>query len=213
MIASGMTKRRKAPWGATDPLLYELLVDVAITHRQLLRRHGLRVDDLPPSFPWAERQVRVSRHARKTERVKFVTLCAEDSALEGDELRHHAISAEARYLLKVPLRNWVTPSCDFAERWLGWGGNRPDAVWKNGNEPWAVEACAGSYSRERVLEKADAFEERFLGQLWACPTPGRAATLEKLLLGRENVMVMVANPFVAGKPPPRSGWWRNANWD
>src|SRR5690606_22513304 len=192
---------------------YELLVEGAITHRQLLRRHGLRVDDLPSSFSWAERQVRVSRHARKTERVKFVTIGREDLELNSDELRHLAIGAEARFLKRARLRDWVTPFHDDGDRWLGWDGNRPDAAWNNGGEAWAVEVCAGSYSRERVLEKADAFEERYFGQLWACPTPGRATTLEKILHGRSNVVVMVANPFVQGKAPPRSGWWRKTNWD
>ncbi len=209
MIASRMTQDRIAPWGATDPLLYDLLVDGAITHRQLWRHHGLRIGELPVGFHSTERKVGESKHSRKVETIKFVTLSERDASLTGAELRHLAIAAEARQALTTPGARWKTPFIVDDGYWYGNDGNVPDAVYEPGNQAWAVEVSVGSYSNKRILEKATAFEERFDGQLWVCPTQRQAAGIKRLLAGHNNVRVMAANPFVAGKPPPRSGWWRN----
>jgi len=185
------------------------MVDGAITHRQLWRHHGLRISELPVGFHSVERMVGESKHSRKVETIKFVTLGEREASMTGAELRHLAIAAEARQALRVPGDKWETPFTDDFGYWFRNDGNVPDAVRKTGNEVWAVEVSVGSYSNDRILEKATAFEERFDGQLWVCPTQRQAAGIERLLVGHNNVRVMAANPFAAGKPPPRSGWWRN----
>lgn len=147
----------------------DLETDLALSERQVVRHYGLTLEACRESGLIVQSVfVAPTVHRKATREVNFVLLELRDFA--PFELRHLAGIAETRHRLQADPRDWQV--IQHAAQ------TSPDASWQRGNETWAVEFDAGAYSRTTVLEKAQAFQAGFDGQIWACSSNTRQNTLQ-----------------------------------
>ena len=164
------------------PLERDLETDLALSERQVFRHHGMTLEACLRSGLLVQAVlVAPTVHRKVTRAVNFVML--EPLEFQPFEFRHLAATAEIRHQLQVDARDWQV--VQHAAQ------TSPDAIWHRGLETWAVEFDAGAYSRTVLLEKAQAFQAGFDGQVWAVSSNARGKTVGSLVAHEP----LIVHPF------------------
>ena len=163
----------------TAELTRALRVDLCLTEGQLLRHHGVRLEQLPFGFHVTVAELGNTAEATTKAQVALVTLY--QLGISAAHLRHFAITAEARRALGAALEDWT------AVRVQG-QTHLPDAIWRTGSQRWAIEIDTASYRPEKVNEKIRRFDAEFDEQLWFTSSKRRADSL-RLRYGLEAIVV------------------------
>jgi Replication-relaxation len=156
-----------------------LCVDLCLTEGQLLRHHGILLAQLPTGFQVTHADLGNTAETTRRTGVALVTLY--QLGISPMHLRHFAITAEARRVLGASLEDWTAVRVQ-GQTYL------PDAIWRNGQQRWAIEVDTASYRPEKVKEKIRRFDTEFDGQLWFTSSKRRADSL-RLRYGLEAVVV------------------------
>jgi Replication-relaxation len=156
-----------------------LRVDFCLTEGQLLRHHGLTLQQLPAGLHVTVAKLGNTAETTTKADVALVTLY--QLGISPAHLRHFAITAEARRVLGAALEDWTVVRVQGQT-------HLPDAVWRTEGQRWAIEIDTASYRPEKVNEKIRRFDAEFDGQLWFTSSGRRADSLQ-LRYGLEAVVV------------------------
>ncbi len=156
-----------------------LRVDLCLTEGQLLRHHGVRLEQLPAGFHVTRAALGNTAEATIRAEVALVTLY--QLGISAAHLRHFAITAEARRTLGAALEDWTVVRVQGQT-------HLPDAIWRTGRGRWAIEIDTASYRPEKVKEKIRRFDAEFDGQVWFTSSRRRADSL-RLRYGLEAEVV------------------------
>ena len=149
-----------------------LRVDKVLSVPQVRRHYRILKKDLPPSYGSFASHVKDTYYAERVRKVSFVSLEGSSRRLSANDLRHLAGIAEMRHALGAASQSWsLHPRGETAV---------PDALWTLDGEKVAVEFDAGSYSRERIVYKAQAYG-RFAAQVWGSSSQARLGFLQSVL--------------------------------
>ena len=158
-----------------DFLAWDLSVDHVVTTAQAKRWYGLRQRDLVMGGLHLEpRYLSLSNGARHFKRVTFVLSDERGRDRSTSALYHLAGTAEIRYILQAPPSSWASTAARL------FATMTPDALWESAEAKVAIEFDTGSYSRQRILDKAKAFSA-YDRQVWGAPTATRVSNLRKLV--------------------------------
>ena len=149
-----------------------LSVDQVLSVPQVRRHYRVLKKDIPNIYGVFSSHVKETYYAERVRKVSFVAAQASTARLSTHELRHLAGVAEMRHFLGAPPDAWsLSTKGDTAV---------PDALWIRPDMEVAVEFDAGSYSRERIIFKAQAYR-RFGTQVWGSSSRARLGFLKTIL--------------------------------
>lgn len=121
--------------------------------------------------------------------MHFVTLERRHARLSTADLRHLAGLAEMRLRLRASPHEWRV-HLRRPDR-----GRMPDGQYTYKGECCALEFDAGSYKRERVLEKMEAYAREYDTQLWGAATSARVAYLRKCAAHAPQAVLVMHAPW------------------
>lgn len=154
-------------------LPFALETDKVLTVDQCLRHFGTEPRTLPRlGLHTFTHDVGRTTHCIREPSWRFVTHERRFKNLRTSSLRHLAGLAEMRLRLKADPRDWLV----FLKR--PDQGRMPDGQYSYKGERCALEFDAGSYKRDRVLEKMRAYAQAFDSQLWGAGTDARISYLQ-----------------------------------
>lgn len=140
-----------------------LAVDHVLTDAQLdrLGLHG-------QAFPSLKLTVAPLTSSSRSHDVTFRALRPDILQTSPVRLAHLAGTAAIRHALTQPTDGWQADP--------GGRATRPDAVFTQDDDRWAVEFDAG-YGRAAVRRKLRAFEQEYAGVIWGVASAARASHL------------------------------------
>lgn len=162
----------------------ELAVDRVITKEQAQRRYNFTVAELRRLFCYRPAEVKPLARSSRFVQTAFVALPSEEEFLRWApawELAHLAGTAEIRTLLGASVDDWTLDEATMR-------GNRPDAVWRRGEQVVAVEYDAG-YPPKVVAEKIQSFQD-YDALVWGTPSAVRMGHLRSVYHRPERQFVL-----------------------
>jgi hypothetical protein len=153
---------------------FELELDKVLSEGQILRHHGLTLQDVGKTFH--QTRVVIEHSARAVKALPVTMVSLQPLKMSPHSLRHAAGVAEMRYSLGVLFDDdtWEVT------RQFGQSIN-PDAVWQRSpNDLVAIEYDVCGYNERQIRRKLNRFQT-FNDQIWATTSPTRAATLRRHL--------------------------------